>query len=325
MAQEIRGTVVADNGEKLPFATVMLLKADSTFVAGAMTGEEGLFTINNTSSINNNLLLKVSCLGYKTKFVRANGSDNLHITLESESQSLSEVVKGNRPTYQQTSEGIVTNVSGTVLGKLGTAEEALAYVPMLRKTDKGYEVFGKGTPIIYINGKRLRDLTELDRLRAGDIKDVTLVTAPGSEYDTTAQAVLKIRTVPKASDGFGMDYRQVVGFAHKPLHREQLDLNYRKGGWDIFATLFYARSDSRQKQTNRQYIDDGSTLLLNSLLGLYSSDKFGMGKAGINWQINDKHSIGATYTLSAWQPMLDMGINKQFLTITDYGVTRSYR
>jgi hypothetical protein len=240
----------------------------------------------------------VSCLGYSTKYVHPNHVDNLHITLRSESTTLSEVVvKGNRPTYRQTNEGIVTNVSGTVLGKLGTAEEALAYVPMLRKTDKGYEVFGKGTPIIYINGRRVRDLAELDRLLAADIKDVTLVTAPGAEYDATALSVLKIRTVPKAGDGFSMGYRQVVGFAHKPLHREQLDLNYRKDGWDVFATLYYGRTDSRQKQTNRQYIDDGATLMLNSRLGLYSTDKFGTGMAGFNWQLSDKHSFGATYTI----------------------------
>ncbi|MGI6222633.1 MAG: carboxypeptidase regulatory-like domain-containing protein [Prevotella sp.] len=300
MGQEIKGTVVAADGKGVPFATVMLLKSDSSFVAGTMTGEEGQFSITDSLPHNDERVLKVSCLGYSTKYVHPNHVDNLRITLESESTILSEVVvKSNRPTYQQKTDGIVTNVSGTVLSKLGAAEEALAYVPMLRKTNKGYEVFGKGTPLIYINGRRVRDDKELDRLHAADIKDITLMTAPGAEYDATVQAVLKIRTVPKAGDGFSMEYRQVMGFAHKPLHREQLDLNYRKDGWDVFATLYYSKFDSWQKQNDRQYIDDGVTLLLNSRLGLYSTDKFGLGMTGFNWQISDKHSLGATYTIDA--------------------------
>lgn len=318
VAQNIKGYVHTQDGKAVPFASVMLLKADSSFVAGTMTGENGSFSMPAEPLEGG--LLKVSCLGYTTQFVQTNNKGENRITLQNEPTALAEVVvKGNRPTYKQTADGIVTNVAGTVLEKLGTAVDALAYVPMLRKNGNGYEVFGKGTPIIYINGRKVRDLTELDRLRSVDIKDVTLLTHPGAAYDATAPAVLKIRTVPKAGDGFGMNYRQVLGQAHKPLHREQLDLNYRHGGWDAFATLFYSQGSSRQEQTNHQYVDNGATLLLNSRLGLYSKERDATWRGGLNYQINERHSIGATYTMNI--PLQSKGSWWSVMDVTTAGGT----
>ena len=36
----------------------------------------------------------------------------------------------------------------------------------------------KGSPIIYVNGRLLRDLSELDQLKSEDIKNVELITSP---------------------------------------------------------------------------------------------------------------------------------------------------
>jgi hypothetical protein len=57
MGQEIKGTVVAADSKGVPFATVMLLKSDSSFVAGAMTGEEGHFSITDSLPQNDDRLL----------------------------------------------------------------------------------------------------------------------------------------------------------------------------------------------------------------------------------------------------------------------------
>ena len=57
------------------------------------------------------------------------------------------VVKAHRPQYKKTHEGLLTNVAGTVLSKMGTAEDVLKHVPSIVKKKDGYEVVGKGTPI----------------------------------------------------------------------------------------------------------------------------------------------------------------------------------
>ena len=64
MAQNITGKVVDVNGEPLAFANVVLLnRQDSAFVKGAVSGEDGRFSID---SFCNGGIIKVTSVGYKT-------------------------------------------------------------------------------------------------------------------------------------------------------------------------------------------------------------------------------------------------------------------
>ena len=93
-----------------------------------------------------------------------NGEQISDTTLfEKFSKELGEVVvKAHLPQYKKTHEGLLTNVAGTVLSKMGTAEDVLKHVPSIVKKKDGYEVVGKGTPIIYINGRKMQDISELE-------------------------------------------------------------------------------------------------------------------------------------------------------------------
>ena len=81
-------------------------------------------------------------------------------------------------------------MQGTVLSKMGTAEDVLKHIPGLQKKNDAYEVFGKGSPIIYVNGRLLRDLSELDQLKSEDIKNVELITSR-ARYDASVKAVIR--------------------------------------------------------------------------------------------------------------------------------------
>ena len=119
------------------------------------------------------------------------------------------VVKAHLPQYKKTHEGLLTNVAGTVLGKMGTAEDVLKHVPSIVKKKDGYEVVGKGTPIIYINGRKMQDISELDNIKSSDIKSVEVILNPGAAYDASVNAVIKIKTIKKKGEGFGFDTRSV--------------------------------------------------------------------------------------------------------------------
>lgn len=60
--QEITGRVIDEQSQPMPFANVMLVnRSDSAFIAGAVTKDDGTFTIETDR---NNGLLKVSSIGY---------------------------------------------------------------------------------------------------------------------------------------------------------------------------------------------------------------------------------------------------------------------
>ena len=63
-------------------------------------------------------------------------------------------------------KGRVTDIPGTVLGTSGTVLEMLGKVPGMMAKGNELEVIGKGAPVIYINGRKLRDMNELKLQRA---------------------------------------------------------------------------------------------------------------------------------------------------------------
>ena len=68
-AQSIKGKIVDEEQGALAFANIMLLNpADSTFVRGTVSREDGTFTIETNNSEG---LLKVSSIGFITKYVKA--------------------------------------------------------------------------------------------------------------------------------------------------------------------------------------------------------------------------------------------------------------
>ena len=90
MAQNITGKVVDTKGEPLAFANVVLLnRQDSAFVKGAVSGEDGSFSIDSTC---NGGIIKVTSVGYKTICKDCMGENVGVIKMEEDSKMLGEVV-----------------------------------------------------------------------------------------------------------------------------------------------------------------------------------------------------------------------------------------
>ena len=111
------------------------------------------------------------------------------------------VVKGQLPNTRLKGNAMVTKVTGSVLEKAGTAADVLRKVPGMIKKGEELEVIGRGTPIYYINGRRVRDTDELKRLMSDEIADVEVITNPGAMYDASVSAVVRIKTVRRQGDG----------------------------------------------------------------------------------------------------------------------------
>ena len=58
---------------------------------------------------------------------------------------------------------------------------------------------------IYINGRQMRDRSELDRLQSDNIKSVEVITNPGARYAASTRAVIRITTKKMLGEGFGFD------------------------------------------------------------------------------------------------------------------------
>ena len=295
-AQDISGRVIDEQAQPMPFVNVVLVsRTDSAFVAGAVTKDDGTFTIETDR---NNGLLKVSSIGYIIRYIDARQGNVGDILMQPDTQMLREVtVKGSIPTHKLTAEGLQTNVENTVLSKLGTANDVLAHIPGLQKNGDDYSVFGKGTPIFYINGRLVRNQRELDQLKSENIKSIVLVTSPGSRYDASVRAVVKIKTKLPQGEGFSFDNRLVYGQSENADLIEQLNINYRHRGLDAFGMLYFSSSEGFNRADIEQDIQ-ADTIWHQSNTNDYNyRHKWLGGEAGLNYVINDENSIGFRYNI----------------------------
>ncbi len=294
-----KGKVVDEKGDPIPYANVAVLsRTDSTVVCGAVTQEDGTFAIvtNEPDGI-----MMVAMLGYKTVYLAP--VDGAVITLSDDTQMLEgAVASAVMPKTKLTGEGLQTNVRGSVLENAGSANDVLAKTPGLIKSQNGLEVIGKGSPMVYINGRRLSDASELDRLQSNEIQSVEVITNPGAQYDATVRAVVRIKTIRRPGDGFGFNLNasdaQSLRWDKGNNPFGALNANYRTGSLDIFGGLNYARNTSRQdsyleKQTFGRTTAGDDWLFEDK--GTLLSEYFGSniyGNAGVNWQLADNHFLG---------------------------------
>ena len=292
-AQSLRGKVVDENNEPLAYANVMLQKADSTYLGGAMTDTLGIFTLNTAPEAS---MLQVSFIGYESYHAPIKGEDMGTIVMVPDTEMLGRaVVKGYLPKTVIKGDAFVTPVENSVLAEAGSAGDVLKKLPGIVTKDGGYEVIGKGTPIIYINGRLLRDNSELEQLSSREIKSVDVVQNPGARYDATVKAVIRIQTIKRVGDGFGFDIRSTWSQSEYTNLNETINMNYRHNGLDIFGSLMYSDSESFQDTDLYQTLKSKQILETEQKGHLEGRTKAFNPTVGINWQINDSHSAGIRY------------------------------
>ena len=291
--EDWRGKVVDRKGEPLQYANVALLsKTDSTVVSGTVTEEDGSFHLVTPHADG---ILMVAILGYRTQYLAP--VDGAVITLEDDAALLEgAVATAVMPKTKLTGEGLQTSVRGSVLENAGTANDVLAKTPGIIKGQNGLEIVGKGSPLVYINGHKVTDAGELNRLQSNEIQSIEVITNPGAQYDATVRGVVRIRTIRRQGDGFGFNLNASDAQALlAPGYNDPvgaLGVNYRTGGVDIFAGLNY------QHESAHQYSDAERVSFTSAAIrdaGTLTADAFEQslhGNAGVNWQIADFHSVG---------------------------------
>ena len=293
--QDYSGKVIDQKGEPVAFVNVVLLSLpDSAFVQGAVSDEQGAFHIVTNASDG---LLKLSCVGYETLFVKA--ANDLTITMKEDAQMLGEVVvKSQLPKTLVKGDAMRTTVAGTILEKAGTVNDALSKIPSLEaERDGGVKVLGRGDAEVYINGRRVQDNSELSRLRSDQIQHVDVVQNPGARYAASTKAVVRI-TLKKAQ-GEGFSFQNYLSGIYQYDHTltNNLDVNYRKGGLDITASFWagrYGHTKSLQENTLTYYAGPDKIEGVST----QESKKIWKGlspQLQVNYMLDENHSFGAFY------------------------------
>lgn len=320
IAQSITGKIVDEQGNAIQFANVAMLQSkDSVFVKGVVSDENGSFILNTPHQ---NGILKVTCIGYRTVFLNVT-DDNLGvIVLKEESMTLGDViVKSSLPKSKLKNGAVITTVAGSILEKTGNIYNLLDRIPNVTTQNGKINIFGIGEPVIYINGKKVRDNTELDRLNPDEISTVEVKQNPGAQYASNVKAVIRINTRKRTKDGFGFETRtfgkndensRIGGY-------EQLNINYQKKGLETFTVLKIKDAESSIKQdlVQNTYVDN-VWHQRNDIKGSIRNRQLYCG-LGVNYQISNNSFIGASFNFNR---MFNKAVSNIATTIyKDYAFT----
>jgi len=292
--RHLKGTIIDEKGQPVAYANIAVLNpADSTLLCGGVSNESGYFAVPFEPT---SILVRISYIGYKTIYRRCDKPAMGTIQMIPENYTLNGVVvEGERPKVQLQGNSLMMNVEGTVMERLGTAEDVLTRVPMISKKGESFEILGKGVPLIYLNNRKLTDLHELRNIQSDHIKTVEVIQNPGARYDATVNAVIIIRTKRTAGDGLGVELTSWSRKGHGYANNERANLTYRTGKLELFANLFGAYNKRWEKGEFEQTVFADTLWMITNKQKDKVYNPFLEGRMGFNYQLNDDNSFGGFY------------------------------
>lgn len=307
-AQTVSGRLMDENSQPLPYANVVLLSLpDSVFVSGTISGEDGSFKLEATSK---KQILKISTIGYKTVYKPIAPANLGTVQLVADAQQLGEVVvKADFPKTRVKGNAMVTTVTGSVLEKAGTGNDLLDKIPGLSAEDGSVNVFGSGAAEIYINGRKMRNSSELDQLSSDNIKSVEVLRNPGARYDASVKAVVRIITKKLQGEGFGFSNRAYLGYQYDLALLDQFNFNYRKGGFDLGGMLFGRdnKFEENKMLTQKTCLDKVWTQNSDMKSPFHTQNIAAM--LSLNYQFNENQVMGVRYDFDR-SPLIEMQLKR---------------
>ena len=295
-----KGTLINPDQKPISDANIILMSLpDSTLVKGAISNGNGSFELPNPAN-SKKVLIKITHLEYQEKVLSPTSSNLGTIVLIPTSNELDAVVvtARRRPILEQKGTRISTNVAQSTLQKLPTTNMLLNFLPGVSTsyTGDGFEVFGKGNPIFYINNRRVRNLDEVYQLSPKDIERIEMETQPGAAFDNTVGAVIYIILKKKPGDGLSGAAENTFYFFKKGIMDETwLSLNYRKGKTDWFTSIsndnHFNQEDYNVAQDLQVFTQNNQWRVLNDETH-QNQHKNIKTKIGFAHEFSEEHSLG---------------------------------
>ena len=290
-----KGRIVDERGNAAEYATIALLSPiDSTIVGHGVSNENGSFVIPCNSR---KVLARITYIGYKTVNRIYNNTEMGIIKLQPKTMIVKGVVvKGDRPQYKMLSGGMEVAVEHTLLSKMANTFDVLSLLPRVSVDGQKISVFGKGTPIVYINNKRVNDNNEIVNITPNNIKSISVITSPGAEYDAEVESVIRIRTKERRANGFSLRADAFGKYNKWMSDYELISARYQTKKFEIANSLWTMGTHDGEENNlitdiylpDKHYYND-------QLIHLDTNNRFLSEKLSADYSLNDSNSIGGSY------------------------------
>lgn len=328
--------LVSDKENKAPIAYVNVIlkkEADSSFAAGAITGDDGRFMMENVAP--GSYLLQTSYIGYTTKlqpvfigtlsqFVEVGtielGSDAKQLT-EVEITARQEEVKGSMDKKTFSVADNISQSGGSVL-------QAMQNLPGVTVQDSKVQLRGNDKVMVLIDGQQTAltgygNQASLDNVPASAIERIEIINNPSAKYDANGNAgIINIIMKKNKQDGLSGKAGLILGagalwikkqnlpgirpqYRFTPKVNPTLALNYRRKNMNAFfqGDFMYKQTLNKNEFVTRTY-DDGQ--IIKQQTKRNRNTTVGTVKTGFDWNIKPTDMLTVSALFSA-EKIIDNG------------------
>lgn len=207
--------------------------------------------------------------------------------------------------YGQTSEhsdGISSEVKieGTELARLPYAMDILKQLPKVVVSGDVVTVVGRGTPAIYVENRKVTELSELSQIPANKVRSISVITQPGAEYGKDVQSVIVIQTIAEKDNGFRLNETLRFDLTHKLSTNNELRLGWKRDELILGALVSFNESKSYfEKTTFQRFYDAYHQQQGADQINSVDNDKYMQrltGRFKASYQIDENNSLSADYS-----------------------------
>lgn len=316
----VSGTIKSKtSAEALPFVNVVVKNVpDSTFVAGTISNDQGLFSLPEIHP--GNYFLEAYYTGFKKysqSFYVGSNSDFIDIgsiVMEENIEQLSEIVVTAK---QDVVAGALDKKTYTIDDNIsqsgGSVLQSMSNLPGITTQDGQVLLRGNDQVMVLIDGKQTAitgfgNQKGLDNIPASAVEKIEIINNPSAKYDANGNAGI-INIILKKEEQTGLNGKVGIttGLGALWVRKENLPgiraqyqatpkvnpsiaLNYRKKKINLFlqADNLYTQTLNRNEFVTRTY-DDGT--VINQQLKRNRNTNFFTSKAGLDWFINAANSL----------------------------------
>ncbi len=299
LAQKIQGYLRDQEDKPVSFANVILYGLpDSVFLTGSISDDNGHFEIARAENRVEGYI-RVSCIGYETITLTARSNIGV-ITLKRAVASIGEItINASRPIVRSISGRLLVNVSGTVLSKAGNVFDALRRSPgvLVDNNDK-ITVFGRGTPVIFLNGREVKNIAEIATLQSNDIVSFEIDRNPSAEYAASGNAIVKITTKRATSDNLNFQLYNYSSVARRYRNVFGTNVNGKSGLTDFAVNYSYSLTNYKNiEEAYENNFQETYTIRNKNSAVRYPSFSTHNLFASVNQTFSSKHTVGAQINL----------------------------
>ena len=260
---QITGTVVDEQNQPLPGASVAAYNQSEELVQGTTTGPDGGFSISLKPGTYELVVSFIAFEKYTHNLIVSSEKEKVNlgqISLEESSTALDEVtVEGRAKLMEFQQDKRVFNVSKDLTSVGSNASDILNNVPSVTVDIEGnVSLRGSQNVRILVNGKPSGLIgsdpaTALRQLQASMIEKIEVITNPSARYDAEGEAgIINIVLKKEQSPGLNGTFEASAGYPDN--YGASAGVNYRTGkfNWFTNGSIRYRRSPGGgfTRQTN---------------------------------------------------------------------------